>query len=280
MQRKRTRIRKRWLALAPALPAAAWWAAVEPSNTRDWTPDNAVLPWAEFRGDSVRVHNVRNARYESKDRYTVAHEDRAYDLREVETAWFVVEPLAREWRGLAHTLVSFGFRDGRYLAVSVEVRKEKGEQFSPLKGLLKRFEVTYVVADERDVIRLRTNYRKDPVHLYPVRAERAQVRAMLVDMLERANQLRERPEFYNTLTNTCTTNLVRHLNRVSPRRVRPYSPRVLLPGYSDALAYELGLIDTDLPLERARERFLITPRARRLGDTPDFSRRIREFDAP
>lgn len=136
-----------------------------------------------------------------------------------------------------------------------------------------------MVADERDVIRLRTNYRKDPVHLYPVRAERARIRAMLVDMLRRANELRERPEFYNTLTNTCTTNLVRHLNRISTRRVRPFSPRVLLPGYSDALAHELGLLDTDLLLEEARERFLITPRAQRLGDTPDFSRRIREFDA-
>lgn len=133
---RRKRIRKRWIALALVLPAAAWWAAMEPSNQRDWTPDNAVLPWAEFRGDSVRVHNVRNARYVTKDRYTVAYDDRAYDLRELETAWFVVEPFARDWRGPAHTLVSFGFRDGRYLAVSVEVRKEKGEKYSPLKGLL------------------------------------------------------------------------------------------------------------------------------------------------
>jgi hypothetical protein len=271
------RIRKRYAAAALLLPLVGGWAAVRPSNDRDWTADNAVLPAAEFAGDSVRVRNVRNNVYVTPARFTVRHEDRAYDLRELESAWFVVEPFSRDWRGPAHTLVSFGFRDGQYLAVSVEIRKEKGETYSPLKGLLKRFEVTYVVADERDVIGLRANYRKDPVYLYPIRAERAQIRAMLVDMLARANELRAKPEFYNTLTNTCTTNLVRHVNRITPERV-PFSYKVLLPGYSDRLAYDLGLIDTDLPFDQARERFHINARAEKYADAPDFSRRIREIE--
>lgn len=271
------RIRKRYAAAALLLPLVGGWAAVRPSNDRDWTADNAVLPAAEFAGDSVRVRNVRNNVYVTPARFTVRHEDRAYDLRELESAWFVVEPFSRDWRGPAHTLVSFGFRDGRYLAVSVEIRKEKGESYSPLKGLLKRFEVTYVVADERDVIGLRANYRKDPVYLYPIRAERAQIRAMLTDMLARANELRARPEFYNTLTNTCTTNLVRHVNRITPERV-PFSYKVLLPGYSDRLAYDLGLIDTELPFEEARERFHINARAAKYADAPDFSQRIRQVE--
>lgn len=271
------RIRKRYAAAALLLPLVGGWAAVRPSNHRDWTADNAVLPAAELAGDSVRVRNVRNNVYVTPARFTVRHEDRAYDLRELESAWFVVEPFSRDWRGPAHTLVSFGFRDGRYLAVSVEIRKEKGETYSPLKGLLKRFEITYVVADERDVIGLRANYRKDPVYLYPIRAERAQIRAMLTDMLARANELRAKPEFYNTLTNTCTTNLVRHVNRITPERV-PFSYKVLLPGYSDRLAYDLGLIDTDLPFEEARARFHINARAEKYAGAPDFSRRIREIE--
>ncbi len=250
------RIRKRYAAAVLLLPLAGGWTAVRPSNDRDWTAENAVLPAAEFRGDSVRVRNVRNNHYVTADQFVVRHEDRAYDLRELESAWFVVEPFAKDWRGPAHTLVSFGFRDGRYLAVSVEVRKEKGESYSPLKGVLKRFEITYVVADERDVVRLRTNIRRDPVHLYPMRAE---------------------PEFYNTLTNTCTTNLVRHVNRITPERV-PFSYKVLLPGYSDRLAYDLGLIDTDLPFEEARERFHINARAAKYADAPDFSQRIRQIE--
>jgi hypothetical protein len=266
----------RWaIAAAILVVALAAWSRVRPSNTRDWTPDNARLAWAELDGDSVVVHNVRNARYRTADDYTVAWEDRAYDLRRLRTAWYAVEPFEEDWRGPAHTFVSFGFDDGRFLAASVEIRKEKGETFSPLKGLLKRFELIYVLADERDVVTLRTSHRRDQVYLYPIRATPAQARAMLVDVLRRANELRERPEFYNTLTSNCTSNLVRHVNRIAPRRV-PWSPRTLLPGYSDALAYDLGLIDTDLPFAQARERFHINERALKHADAPDFSLRIRE----
>ena len=272
------KVRKRWIALAVLVPAVGWWASIDPSNARDWTPDNAVLPYAEFAGDSVRVRNVRNATYVTTDSYTVAYEDRAYDLRELESAWFLVEPFSRDWRGPAHTLVSFGFGGGRYLAVSVEIRKERGEIFNPLKGMLRQFEIMYVVADERDVVRLRTNYRRDPVYLYPIRADREKLRAVFVDMMNRTNELRDRPEFYNTLTSTCTSNLVSHVNRISPRRVPRLSYKVFLPGYSDQLAYELGLIDTDLPFEQARERFHINAQAERYGSDPAFSERIRQFE--
>lgn len=268
-------MKKRKVAAILLAPALVWWALQRPSNQRDWTPDNARTARAEFRGDSVRIHDVRNAAYASADRYTVRWEDRAYDLRQVERAWFLVEPFSRDWRGPAHTLVSFQFADGRFLAVSAEIRKEKGESFSPWKGLLRRFEMIYVVADERDVVRLRTNIRRDPVYLYPVRARPAQVRAMLVDMLTHANELADHPEWYNTLTNTCTTSIVAHVNRVSPKKV-PLSVKVLFPGYSDRLAYDLGLIESDLPFDQARERFNVNARALRWGDSPDFSLRIRE----
>ena len=271
------RLKKRYLAALLLAPPIAWWAALQPSNHRDWTRDTAILPWAEVRGDSVWVHNVRNAVHFSADSFALRHDDRAYDLRELERAWFLVEPFEKDWRGPAHTLASFEFEGGEYLAVSVEVRKEKGETYSLLKGVLKRFELTYVVADERDVIALRTNHRRDDVYLYPIRAPREKVRAMLLDMLGRANELREHPEFYNTLTNSCTTTLAAHVNRVSPRRV-PWSWKVVVPGYSDRLAYDLGLIDTDLPFEAARERFYITDKAQRAAGAPDFSARIRQLD--
>ena len=269
---------KRAIFATLALPFAIWWGTRTPSNHRDWTADNARVPTASFRGDSVYVHNVRNASSRTAADYDVRWEERAYDLRQVERAWFLVEPFSRDWRGPAHTLVSFQFADGRFLAVSAEIRKEKGESFSPWKGLLRQFEMTYVVADERDVVRLRTNYRRDPVYLYPGRADRAKVRALLVDMLTRANQLAARPEFYNTLTNTCTTSIVGHVNAITPRRV-PFSFKVLFPGYSDRLAYDLGLIDTDLPFEQARERYHVNARALRWGNSPEFSQRIRDLPA-
>lgn len=246
----------------------------QPSNDRDWTPDQALLPWAEFSGRRVAVHNVRDFRYRSVADYDAAWEDRSYDLDRLRSAWFLVEPFERDWAGPAHTLMSFGFDGDDYLAVSAEIRKERGEEFSPWKGLLRQYEIMYVVGDERDLIQLRTNHRRDPVYLYPVRAPRERIEQMFVGMLRRANHLREKPEHYNTLTNTCTTNIVRHVNELIPGRV-PWSYKVLLPGYSDELAYGLGLIDTDLPFAAAKRRFRIDADALRAAGREDFSQRIR-----
>ncbi len=258
------------------LAAALVYALIEPSTTRDWNPDQRVMPLASFRGQYVDVSNIRNVEYRSTDDYTVRHYNRTFDLDALRSLWFVVEPF-HGMEGPAHTLMSFGFADDVYVAISVEIRKEKGEKFSPLLGILKRYELMYVVADERDVIKLRSNFRKDDVFLYPIRTTAERRRQMFVEMLERANRLARHPEFYNTLTNTCTTNIVRHVNTISAGRV-PWSYKVLLPAYSDELAYELGLIETTLPLDEARRRFRINDRAARYADDPAFSRRIREMD--
>jgi len=274
--RARIPVRPRHLAAAVALlllGALGACLSIRPSNDRAWSPDQAVLPYAEIHGHVARVHNIRNNRYQSPHRYTVDYYDRTYDLDSLESAWFIVEPFSGV-PGPAHTFVSFGFAGGQYVAISVEIRKERGESFSPVMGLLRQYEVMYVVADERDAVKLRSNYRHDDVYVYPVRAERAKVRRMFLEMLARANELREHPEFYNTLTNTCTTNIVRHVNAIAPRRV-PLSYKVLLPAYADRLAYDIGLLDTTLPFEEARRRFKINDRALRYADSPDFSRLIR-----
>lgn len=265
----------RWLA-GIVLVAALVYVLIQPSNNRDWTPDQRVLPLAFFRGHHVDISNVRNIEYRSTDDYTVRHYDRTFDLDALRSLWFVVEPF-HGLEGPAHTLISFGFDNDVYVAISVEIRKEKGEKFSPLLGILKRYELMYVIADERDVITLRSNFRKDDVFLYPIRTTPERRRQMFVEMLQRANRLAEHPEFYNTLTNTCTTNIVRHVNTISAGRV-PWSYKVLLPAYSDELAYDLGLIETTLSLGEARRRFRINDRAARFVDDPDFSRRIREMD--
>jgi hypothetical protein len=266
--------RKRYLALLIVGVAMLAWLFPQASNDRTWIANQAVLPRVVFEGSLAHVEDVRNTTYRTTTDYTPAYYDRTFDLDALESVWYVVEPFS-EWEGAAHTFLSFGFQGGEYLAISVEIRKEEGENFSALKGLLKQFEVMYVIADERDAIKLRTNYRRDDVYLYPMKATREQIRTLFVSMLERANQLRERPEFYNTFTNTCTTNIVRHVNILSPDRI-PFSYKVLFPGYSDRLAYDLGLIDTELSFEEARERYKINRRAEEFADDPDFSARIRE----
>ena len=148
-------------------------------------------------------------------------------------------------------MLSFGFDDDQYLGVSVEIRKEKGESYDPVKGFLRQYEIMYVVADERDLIQLRTNHWKNELFLYRTRATREAARDLFVDVMRRVNKLRVAPEYYDTLTNNCTTNIARHVNRLSPNRI-PFDYRVLLAGYSDRLAYDIGLLETETSFEETR----------------------------
>lgn len=248
---------------------------VRPSLDRDWTPDQAVLARAEISGTTVRITNIRNIDYRTTKDYDVRYYDKEFDLNKLETVWYMVEPFSGHGAGAAHTLVSFGFADGEYVAISVEIRKEKGESFSPIKGLLRQYELVYVIANERDVIKLRSNYRKDEVFLYPVNTSKENMQKLFLSMLERANKLATEPEFYNTLTSTCTTNLVSHVNEIVPGRI-PFSLKVLMPAYSDELAREIGLIDNTLSIEELRAKYKINDKAPLYADDLLFSKRIRE----
>lgn len=244
-----------------------------PSNDRDWSADQRVLAYADIRPPFATVHNIRFCTYRTTSDYTCSYYDRTFDLRQLDSVWFVVEPFGAS-RGVAHTFVSFGFHGHDFVAISVEIRKEKGETYSPVRGMLREYELMYVIGDERDLVKLRANFRHDPVYLYPVRTTPPRAREMFLGMLERANELRRDPEFYNTVTNNCTTNIVRHVNTIVPGRV-PFTMATVLPGYSDQLAYRIGLIDTDLPLDAARRRYRINERAARFAGDPAFSERIR-----
>ncbi len=255
------------------LAGAGWLATRHPSNARDWKADEARLPAATFRGDTVVVQNVRNFDYRSPDNAVARWEDRTLHVSRLSSVWYVVVPFTGE-RAVAHTFVSFGFADSEYVGISVEARKEVGEEYNALAGLFRRYELMYVVADERDILRVRTNFGRDSVFLYRVNTTPERARDLFVSMLRRANALRHRPEFYNTLTQNCTTTIVRHVNGLVPGRV-PFSYRFILPGFADALAYDIGLLDTTLAFPELRRRAYVSDRARAIGDAADFSRRIR-----
>ena len=270
-----------WLAATVAACIVAWALLVgtkRPSNDRDWTEDGAQLPLARFDGRRVHVMNVRNFDYTATDKWTPRWELRTYDLDQLRSVWFIVEPFS-SIRGPAHTFVSFGFGDGdsaQYVGISVEVRKEKGEHYHPVPALFRHFELMYVVGDERDLVRLRSNFRRDSVFLYRVNTTPERARELFVSMLQRANSLRQHPEFYNTITNTCTTNIVRHVDTLVPGRVPKWSYKVLAPAYADELAYDLGLIDTSKAFADVRRAALINPVAQAANDDPRFSQRIRQ----
>jgi uncharacterized protein DUF4105 len=243
-----------------------------PSNRRDWSPNQAVLPTADFSGDQVTVHNIRNTVYRSADDYTVQHYDKTFDLDKLDSVDFLMVPLP-EVPGAAHTFLSFGFEGRDYVAISVEVRRKKGEEFSAARSMAKPYELIYVVGDERDLIELRTIHWLEDVYMYQADAPREEMRALFVDMLKRANQLKRKPEYYNLVTNNCTTNIVRHINRVAPNSVPPYE--VILPINADRLAYHLKLIKADGPFERTKLESRINEVAYINRDQPDFSVKIR-----
>lgn len=258
------------------LAAGVGWSFVRPSHERDWAEAQRRLPVAESEGDVITIQNVRNFRWAADGTAAPAWETRSYDLSRIESVWYVLTPFSRDWRGPAHAFVSFGFDDGRFVSISVEARREAGEEYSLLRGMLKRFEVMYVVGDERDLVQLRAA-RGDDVYVYPIRADREKVRGMFVSMLNRANALHANPEFYGTLSNNCTSNLLAHVNEIANPRI-PYGFRILLPGYSDQLALRRGLIDTALPLEDARMAFRVSDRSVRYAEHDDYSLLIRSPD--
>ena len=244
-----------------------------PTNDRDWAPQYSQLATAEFRGDLVTIHNVRNCDYRSEDDFDVHFADRTYELSKLDSVDYIVVPFA-DMPQVAHTFLSFGFQGADYLSISVEVRHLRGEKYTPVRDLFNQSEIAYVVGDERDLVRLRSNIRKDDVYLYRARTKPAESQALFVDMLQRANKLAREPEFYNTLSNNCTTNIVTHVNHVIPGKIS-YGYQVLFPGLSDHLAYDLGLIKGDGSFERTKAEARINRLAYIYRDSPDFSQRIR-----
>ncbi len=260
------------------LLAAAAWAMVRPSADREWVPEQArTVSVAREPGSPILdVRNVRRFRHcDAQGEPLAAWEDRRLDLRELTSLWFVLSPFDRDFRGPAHPFLSFAFGDTAVVSVSVEARKEPGESYSIWRGLAKRYELTYVVADERDVLGLRVFCYEDDVYLYPVRAEPEQACSLFVDLLARAEELGERPEFYHTVWNNCTTNLVEHANRVSPVRI-PGGLRVLLPGYTDEIALSLGLLEAEGDVAEVRSRYLVNDRVKEARGRNDFFARIRQ----
>lgn len=246
---------------------------VAPSNHRDWTPDQAVLPLVEFQGNRMTVRNIRNCDYRTADDYDVHHYDKTFDLDRLTSVDFIVVPF-NDIPGIAHTMLSFGFEDEDYLGISVEIRKEQGESYSPIKGFMQQYELMYVLADERDLILKQSLHYLCDVYVYRSSATPQQCRELLFDVAARVNKLYDEPEFYHTLTNNCTTNLRNHVNRLAPDRV-PYDYRVLLPAHSDRLAFDLGLLERRGSFEETRRDAKVNFQAYLHESSPEFSQHIR-----
>ena len=272
------RRRSRWRALgaftALFVLLLACWTELAPSNDRDWRPESAVLAYASIDGDRITLHNIRNFDYRSETDFTPGYYDRSFDLRQLDT----VDLFAVYWMGpdIAHVFLSFGFTDGNHVAISIEARSARHDAYSSLKGFFRQYELYYAVGDERDIVRVRTNYRRSPpedVYVYRLQGDAASRQRVFLAYLQRINALKERPEWYNTLTTNCT-NTIWMISRVNPGHPR-YSWKILLSGRVPEYLYEERRLDTSVPFAELRQRAHINALARSADQAADFSQRIR-----
>jgi Domain of unknown function (DUF4105) len=269
--------------LSGALVAAAlgfavilvWWLTLRPSETGNWQADDEKMAWAEVNGDRVTIHNFRNCNYRTEQDYTCSWETRSYDLSHLKHLDIAITWWGSPW--IAHPIVSFDFGDEGHVAMSIETRDLVGQSYSAIRGFFRQYALIYIAADERDVIRLRTNYRKDEeVYLFRTTATPEQARGLFLQYIDRINDLHRRPEWYNALTNNCTTNIA--VSAAASRERRPkWDWRMLLNGKGDEMMYERGQFVTDgLSLPELKARAHINDAARAANGDPDFSTRIRE----
>lgn len=279
---RRTEDKPRWLSMAAGSIVIVYLFTLiqRPSHDREWDPDHARLPDVSIDGDRVTVANFRHCRYRSESDYDVHYRQLEFPLSRLSKVWFGVQRFTA-LEELAHTFLSFEIDNVHgpdYFCVSVEIRREKGEMFSPIQGLYRQYELIYVIADERDVIGVRTIHRPDDrVCLYPVNATSEQVQSLFRDIAGRTQAIRNQPEFYHSLLNNCTNNIAEHATRLTPSPLSWLDPRIVIPGYSDRLAFARGLIGPGPgDFESLQSACRIDRIAARSGMSADFSAVIRK----
>ena len=248
------------------------WLTLKPSNDGNWQPDVAQLAWADINGDEITFHNVRNCEYRTDSDYTPRWETRTVRLSQITGIDLAIDYWGSPW--IAHPIVSFQFADTPPLCFSIEIRKTVGQSYSTIGGLYRQYTLIYLVADERDVIRLRTNYRHEDIYLYHTTAPPDRARERFLEYVHSLNVLRTQPRWYNAVTANCTTSI--RSQHTSRERV-PWDWRILLNGKADEMLYDHGAFVTGgLPFAELKKRSLIDDRAKAADNDPAFSARIRE----
>ncbi|MBN2071728.1 MAG: DUF4105 domain-containing protein [Candidatus Krumholzibacteriota bacterium] len=276
---RRMKLKRLMLIIIPIVLAVSAWSMIRPSGDRNWAVDQAEVVSVSIEDSIVSITNVRHFDHcpDGGGPASTAWRSGRYDLRDMKNVWLVISLFNPERRGPAHPFLSFQFGDSSFVAVSVEARRESDESYSIWKGMMKRFELIYIVADENDIITLRALCRDDIVYIYPLITTPEKARELFIDITERAERLGREPEFYNTIWNNCTTNILEHANVVASEKI-PGGLYTFLPGYSDKVALTLGLIDAEGSIDQVRERFQVNERVRKYAGGKGFSLRIREVE--
>ena len=268
--------RRTFIAISSIVVAITiWQQAIPPTNNRDWQPSVARLPAIAVDGNEVRINNIRNFDYRSETDFTPRYYNRNYKLNELISLDYILSYWDSN-KAIAHTMFSFGFKNGDYIAVSVETRLAKNQQQSLLSGIFNQYELIYILADERDILRLRTNFRKEQIYLYRVKADHILLQKVFVEIIKHAAALQKRPRFYNTLKHNCLTTLFADLRRAQGKQYY-LDYRFILNGYSDELLFTRGVLVTGgFPFKQLKAHRHINKYVEGLPDAEkDYSKKIR-----
>jgi hypothetical protein len=269
-------VRPRWQArLAVALAFGGilfWWLRLQPQQDRDWKPEVAQLAYAAVDGNRVTIHNVRDFDYRSVNEFTAKWETRNYDLSNLRAVDLFINNWGSEL--MAHPIISFDFGPDGHLCFSIETRPQNGQGYSAIGGLYRQFELIYIPADERDVIRVRAKYRgNEENYLYRLKLTPQEARQRFLEYIQRLNELHDHPAWYNAVTANCTTSI--RAQHPSAERAK-WDWRILLNGSLDKMLYDTGMLDQSVPFEELKRLGHINERAREASDSAAFSSRIRE----
>lgn len=252
----------------------AWWTSQQPSLYRDWEPQDAILPEISWSWNIVNIKNIRDHKWIDDKNFEANYLEKSYNIDEIEWLHYLITPFS-DFVGPAHTMLSFSFSNGEKIVISAEIRKEYGENFDAIKWIMNQFEIQYVIATEDDVVKLRTNYRKNDVIMYPIDTPKEKIAHIFRSMLVRADKLTREPEFYNTIWNNCTTSILRHANAFREDKIG-WSKYLILPAHSDEILFSENLVKTNLPIEEARKFYNISEKARNIAEWENFSEIIRK----
>jgi Domain of unknown function (DUF4105) len=266
------RARMRWLFLALYAVVLVGWSFVLPSHDRDWRADVAVMPRAAIEGDRVRITGIRNFDYRSRDDFTIHYEEREVSLSKLVALDFFIS----FWQPgpIGHTFVSFVFEDAPPISVSIETRPETHEGYDPLASMFRKYELIYVVGEERDLVGVRTNFRGEDIYAYRLRISSGAARRLFEVYLQRINELADKPEFYHLLSNSCTINIVRYANVAG--RYGDLDIRHVFNGWVDRYFYNTRLLQEGYSFAELRRRSRVDPTVSASEPVDEFARRIRE----
>jgi len=245
----------------------------KPTNLKDWRPEQSVLAWTEKNENLIKFHNIRNFKFKSENDFKFNYYDKEFNINEIKTVDLVFQPFKKIPLG-AHVFLSFGFDDGSYVSISIEARRKEKVKFSPFKGLLNNFELIYIVADEKDIMKFRPLYLKDKVYILPLKIRKRKIQKLFIDICNKINQIKEKPEFYNTFKNSCSTLVLKHLyNNGIIKKDKAWS--ALFPVFLDRWAHKSGLLKGTSSLSRIKDKHYINDKVKEFEEDENFSQKIR-----